>query len=93
MTEDLTMPTNPTPGGEPAEGSRETIDHELERTRRPPRRAERGSKPAPGDEAAPGTPGTGEDLCPARVGRGALGARPCPNCNGSGRIIKGIGGA
>ena len=32
----------------------------------------------PGDEAPAGTPGTGEDICPA--------------CSGSGKITEGIGG-
>lgn len=43
----------------------------------------------PGDEAAPGTPGTGEDICPlCRIMRSR-----CPNCGGTGKIIRGIGGA
>ena len=33
----------------------------------------------PGDEARPGTPGTGEDTC--------------PECNGKGNTARGIGGA
>lgn len=38
------------------------------------------SKPRnPGDEARPGTPGTGEDIY--------------PECNGKGKIVRGIGGA
>lgn len=47
----------------------------------------------PGDEAAPGTPGAGEDICPACSGSGkkADGA-PCPMCGGTGRIMEGIGG-
>ena len=49
---------------------------------------------SPGAEANPGTPGTGEDICPQCNGRGrdANGAT-CRNCEGSGRIVKGIGGA
>jgi hypothetical protein len=47
----------------------------------------------PGDEAAPGTPGTGEAVCPACRGSGRRGGEPCENCGGSGRIIEGIGGA
>jgi RecJ-like exonuclease len=47
----------------------------------------------PGDEAAPGTPGTGEHLCPACQGRGQLEGVECRACGGSGRIIAGIGGA
>jgi len=48
----------------------------------------------PGDEAAPGTPGTGEDVCPQCNGSGktARGER-CPKCEGTGRIVRGIGGA
>ena len=54
-----------------------------------------GSPPlAPGDQAAPGTPGTGEDICPDCGGSGADGhGAPCPNCAGTGKIIVGIGGA
>ena len=47
----------------------------------------------PGDEAAPGTPGTGENICPECNGSGRLGSKPCPNCDGTGKIIEGIGGA
>lgn len=47
----------------------------------------------PGDEAARGTPGTGEDICPECQGQGRVDGRPCPNCGGSGKIIRGIGGA
>ena len=47
---------------------------------------------APGDEAAPGTPGTGEDICPACGGTGRKNNQICPNCNGTGKIIEGIGG-
>jgi hypothetical protein len=86
------MPTKPTRAGkEPVEGSRETIEHEL--GRQPPKRAGAAQRPAPGDEARPGTPGTGEDLCPRCRGTGKLGHEPCPDCEGSGRITKGIGGA
>jgi DnaJ-class molecular chaperone len=51
-----------------------------------------GSQINPGDEAAPGTPGTGEDICPACAGSGRKNNQVCPNCNGTGRIIEGIGG-
>jgi hypothetical protein len=49
--------------------------------------------PAPGDEAPPGTPGTGEDICPECEGSGTKEGRRCPNCEGTGRIVRGIGGA
>ena len=48
--------------------------------------------PAPGDEAGPGTPGTGENICPDCNGTGLVGDRPCPTCEGTGRVIEGIGG-
>jgi len=47
---------------------------------------------APGDDAPPGTPGTGEDICPECKGTGQLNNKPCPNCGGTGRIIEGVGG-
>jgi hypothetical protein len=46
----------------------------------------------PGDEATPGPPGTGEDICPRCRGTGRLRGADCPNCGGSGKIIAGIGG-
>jgi DnaJ-class molecular chaperone len=47
----------------------------------------------PGDQAPQGTPGTGENICPACHGSGRLGDSDCPNCGGSGKVIEGIGGA
>ena len=48
----------------------------------------------PGDQAPPGTPGTGENVCPRCGGRGRLDAgERCPECNGTGRVTTGIGGA
>ncbi|HEX8445159.1 MAG TPA: hypothetical protein VF649_00970 [Sphingomonas sp.] len=47
----------------------------------------------PGDQAAPGTPGTGENLCPRCDGSGVLNGRPCGECGGTGKVIEGIGGA
>jgi hypothetical protein len=46
----------------------------------------------PGDEAAPGTPGTGEDVCPDCRGSGRIGAQPCGTCGGTGKVIEGVGG-
>lgn len=47
----------------------------------------------PGDEAAPGTTGTGEDMCEACAGTAKRsGGKPCPECGGSGRVMRGIGG-
>ena len=51
------------------------------------------SRIAPGDEARPGTPGTGEDLCPECHGSGKKAGKRCANCAGTGKIIRGIGGA
>jgi hypothetical protein len=51
------------------------------------------SQPHPGDEAPPGTPGTGEDVCPVCKGSGKeAGGGECPNCGGTGKIVEGIGG-
>lgn len=46
----------------------------------------------PGDAALPGTPGTGEDICPECKGTGKLNGAECRNCGGTGRIVEGIGG-
>lgn len=46
----------------------------------------------PGDEAAPGTPGTGEDICPSCSGSGKQNGKDCPMCGGTGVITEGIGG-
>ena len=46
----------------------------------------------PGDEAEPGTPGTGEDVCPACHGTGTLDSKPCQECGGTGKITRAIGG-
>jgi hypothetical protein len=46
----------------------------------------------PGDEAAPGTPGTGEDVCPHCQGKGIYQGEDCPVCGGTGKVIEGIGG-
>lgn len=48
---------------------------------------------APGDEAPPGTPGTGEDICRTCGGTGQLNGGPCPECEGTGKVVRGIGGA
>jgi hypothetical protein len=46
----------------------------------------------PGDEAAPGTPGTGDDICPDCHGTGKRDGKPCETCAGSGTITRAIGG-
>jgi DnaJ-class molecular chaperone len=52
-----------------------------------------GPNESPGDEASPGTEGTGENLCPRCGGSGHNedGSR-CEHCLGTGRVIEGIGG-
>jgi len=47
---------------------------------------------SPGDEAPPGTPGTGEGICRRCDGTGCLGEVPCPECEGTGHVTVGIGG-
>lgn len=47
----------------------------------------------PGDKAAPGTPGTGENLCRSCNGTGKIDAEPCPECAGTGKVTEPIGGA
>jgi len=46
----------------------------------------------PGDEAARGTPGTGEDVCPDCNGSGRIKDAQCPTCAGRGTIVRGVGG-
>lgn len=47
----------------------------------------------PADDAPAGTPGTGEDICPRCRGSGSLDdGKPCPDCDGTGKIVEGIGG-
>ncbi|HSD75841.1 MAG TPA: hypothetical protein VLA98_00490 [Solirubrobacteraceae bacterium] len=47
----------------------------------------------PGDEAPQGAPGTGEDVCPVCGGSGLLDGAECPECEGTGRVVRGVGGA
>jgi hypothetical protein len=48
---------------------------------------------APGDEAPPGTEGAGPDVCPACGGDGVKDGATCPECEGAGTVIRGVGGA
>jgi hypothetical protein len=48
--------------------------------------------PKPGDEAPPGTPGSGDSLCRDCGGTGTKGGMPCPHCDGTGTVNEGIGG-
>jgi DnaJ-class molecular chaperone len=48
---------------------------------------------APGDEAAPGQPGAGENVCPQCNGSGSTSSGvTCPGCEGTGKVVQGIGG-
>lgn len=58
----------------------------------PSKNQQSGSQLNPGDEAAPGTPGTGENLCPDCNGSGKMNNKPCPTCGGTGKVVEGIGG-
>ena len=49
-------------------------------------------KTNPGDQAVPGTRGTGENVCPDCKGSGRLNNAPCKTCGGTGKVIEGIGG-
>lgn len=63
-------------------------------TSKPPAGGTGAPKPmAPGDEAPPGTPSTGEDICRACGGTGKLNGGACPECEGTGKVNVGIGGA
>jgi hypothetical protein len=46
----------------------------------------------PGDQGAPGTPGTGENVCPECGGIGWVGDGPCQACGGTGKVVEGIAG-
>ncbi len=48
---------------------------------------------SPGDEAPPGAPGTGENVCPRCNGTGKVDSKQCTECAGTGKITTGIGGA
>ncbi len=47
---------------------------------------------APGDEAPPGEPSAGENVCPECGGSGELEGDQCPNCRGTGVVIEAVGG-
>jgi hypothetical protein len=51
------------------------------------------TEPKPGDDAPPGTPGTGENVCSACGGSGKIGAAACETCAGTGIVTEAIGGA
>ena len=58
-----------------------------------PVRVEASQALSPGDEAAPGTIGSGDDVCPVCAGSGKNASDGgCPNCRGTGIVTEGIGG-
>lgn len=46
----------------------------------------------PADEAPANAPGTGETLCRRCEGTGKVDGSRCPDCDGTGIVIGGIGG-
>ena len=46
----------------------------------------------PGDQGAPGTPSTGENVCPDCGGSVRVEAQACQTCGGTGKVIEGISG-
>ena len=58
-----------------------------------PVRVDTGQGLSPGDEAASGTVGSGDDVCPVCSGSGKNASNgDCSNCRGTGIITEGIGG-
>jgi hypothetical protein len=58
-----------------------------------PQKVGGGESLSPGDEAAPGTVGSGDDVCPVCAGSGKnASGGACSNCRGTGIITEGIGG-
>src|SRR4051794_41250191 len=57
-----------------------------------PQMAQSNSEMNPGDEAPPGTAGTGEDVCPTCHGSGRVESAKCETCGGTGKGTRAIGG-
>jgi len=68
-------------------------EHPSDQPASAPAMPDRAAPLAPGDEAPPGTPGTGENVCRMCGGKGQVNGRTCSECQGSGTVIEGIGGA
>ena len=67
------------------------VDQAREKGKQAQQSADRDAMVNPGDEAPPGTPGTGENLCRDCRGTGRReGGEPCPTCGGTGKVIEGI---
>lgn len=81
----------PPPGKEPTMTPRSTDQPAGSSGDRSP--TEPAAPMAPGDEAPPGSPATGETVCPECGGTGRIGTQNCANCAGTGQVTVGIGGA
>ena len=46
----------------------------------------------PGDEVPPETGHAAEDICPRCGGEGSVDGEQCSECEGTGRVVKAIGG-
>ena len=72
------------------------VSNSIPRTKSSPKRSGEASGPAgpnPGDDALPGTLGTGQNVCPQCRGSGRRDGVRCQNCGGTGKVTEGIGGA
>jgi RecJ-like exonuclease len=65
------------------------MEETLMKTAEPPRQSEMN----PADQAPPGTPGTGDSLCPECSGKGTVNGERCEACGGTGTVTEGVGGA
>ncbi|AYF01305.1 hypothetical protein [Paracoccus yeei] len=45
------------------------------------------------DTVPAGQPGAGENICRKCEGSGQIDGQPCPECDGTGKVVTGIGGA
>jgi DnaJ-class molecular chaperone len=52
-----------------------------------------GAAEKPGDEVPPGSPQSGENICPRCNGSGRLADAQCPECGGSGKVTVLVGDA
>lgn len=48
---------------------------------------------SPGDEAPAGTPGTAPNVCRMCGGTGVVDGKTCAECDGTGQVTTGVGGA
>ena len=55
--------------------------------------ADREEASKPGDEVSPGTPQSGEGLCPKCSGNGEIAGASCPECGGTGKVTVLVGDA